>query len=68
MLDEKITLEGMFTIVLGANVSDGNYTFTTQNSGSNTVKSPMEMFKELNIDNDLQMIDNTIIEYYNLEK
>mgnify|MGYP003655943360 CR=1 FL=1 len=68
MLDEKITLEGMFTIVLGANVSDGNYTFTTQNSGSNTVKSPMEMFEELNIDNDLQMIDNTIIEYYNLEK
>jgi len=68
MLDEKITLEGMFTIVLGANVSDGNYTFTTQNNGSNTVKSPMGMFEDLNIDNDLQMIDNTIIEYYNLEK
>jgi len=68
MLDEKITLEGMFTIVLGANVSDGKYTFSTQNNGSNTVKSPMEMFEELNIDNDLQMIDNTIVEYYNLEK
>jgi energy-coupling factor transporter ATP-binding protein EcfA2 len=68
MLDEKITLEGMFTIVLGANVSDGKYTFSTQNNGSNTVKSPMEMFEELNIDNDLQMIDNTIIEYYNLER
>jgi len=68
MLDEKITLEGMFTIVLGANVSDGKYTFATQNNGSNTVKSPMEMFEDLNIDNDLQMIDNTIIEYYNLEK
>jgi hypothetical protein len=68
MLDEKITLEGMFTIVLGANVSDGKYTFLTQNNGSNTVKSPMEMFEELNIDNDLQMIDNTIIEYYNLER
>ena len=68
MLDEKITLEGMFTIVLGANVSDGKYTFSTQNDGSNTVKSPMDMFQELNIDNDLQMIDNTIAEYYNLEK
>lgn len=68
MLDEKITIEGMFTIVLGASVNDGNYTFATQNNGSNTIKSPMDMFEELNIDNDLQMIDNTIVEYYNLEK
>jgi len=68
MLDEKITLEGMFTIVLGADVTDGKYTFSTQNNGSNTVKSPMDMFEGMNIDNDLQMIDNTIIEYYKLEK
>ena len=67
MLDEKITIEGMFTIVLGAQVSDSKYTFATQNNGSNTVKSPMGMFEEMNIDNDLHMIDNTIIEYYNLE-
>tara|TARA_R110000744_G_scaffold377890_1_gene493380 strand:- start:1708 stop:2367 length:660 start_codon:yes stop_codon:yes gene_type:complete len=68
MLDEKITIEGMFTIVLGAQVSDSKYTFSTQNNGSNTVKSPMGMFEEMNIDNDLNMIDNTIIEYYNLEQ
>lgn len=68
MLDEKITIEGMFTIVLGASVSDGNYSFSTQNNGSDTIKSPMDMFKDLNIDNDLKMIDETIIEYYNLEK
>jgi predicted kinase len=68
MLDEKITLEGMFTIVLGAGVSDGKYTFSTQNNGSNTVKSPMDMFSDMHIDNDLQMIDNTIVEYYTLEK
>lgn len=68
MLDEKITIEGMFTIVLGASVCDSNYTFATQNNGSNTVKSPMGMFEEMNIDNDLNMIDNTIIEYYNLEQ
>tara|TARA_R110000803_G_scaffold95395_5_gene163396 strand:+ start:4713 stop:5357 length:645 start_codon:yes stop_codon:yes gene_type:complete len=67
MLDEKITIEGMFTIVLGACVSDGKYTFLTQNNGSNTVKSPMEMFDSLNIDNDLNEVDNTIIKYYNLE-
>ena len=68
MLDEKITIEGMFTIVLGASVCDGKYTFATQNNGSNTVKSPMGMFEEMNIDNDLKMIDDTIIEYYNLEQ
>lgn len=67
MLDEKITIEGMFTIVLGASVSDGKYTFLTQNNGSNTVKSPMGMFEDLNIDNDLNEVDNTIIEYYKLE-
>lgn len=66
MLDEKITLEGMFTIVLGASVSDGNYYFTTQNSGSNTVKSPMGMFETMEIDNDLKMVDDTITEYYGL--
>ncbi len=68
MLDEKITLEGLFTIVLGASVSDGKYTFATQNGGNDTLKSPMGMFEELHIDNDLQMIDETIVEYYNLEK
>jgi len=66
MLDEKITLEGMFTIVLGAGVNDGNYHFTTQNNGSNTVKSPMGMFEELSIDNNLKLVDDTIVEYYNL--
>ena len=66
MLDEKITLEGMFTIVLGANVNDGNYHFTTQNNGNNTVKSPMGMFEEMTIDNNLKMVDDTIAEYYNL--
>lgn len=68
MLDEKITIEGMFTIVLGAEVSDGNYTFSTQNNGNNTVKSPMGMFNEMHIDNDLKSIDDTIVEYYKLEK
>lgn len=68
MLDEKITIEGMFTIVLGASVSDGKYTFTTQNGGSDTLKSPMDMFSELRVDNDLKQVDDTIVEYYGLEK
>lgn len=68
MLDEKITLEGMFTIVLGSFCNDGVYQFSTQNNGNNTVKSPMGMFEDMNIDNDLKLVDETIVEYYSLEK
>lgn len=66
MLDEKITLEGMLAIVLRTHVSQGEYKFSTQNNGSDTVKSPMGMFEDQLIDNDLKMVDDRICEYYNL--
>jgi hypothetical protein len=66
MLDEKITVEGMFTIVLKTSVQDGRYLFSTRNSGSDTVKTPIGMFDEAYIDNDLKMVDTAIREYYNL--
>lgn len=64
LLDEKITLEGLFTIVLKSIVDDGKYLFTTQNSGMDTVKSPMGMFEERFIENDLNTVDQTIREYF----
>lgn len=67
MLDDKITVEGLFTIVLKTHVQDGVYTFVTQNNGADTVKSPMGMFDQLEIDNDLAMVDAVIREYYGLE-
>ena len=67
MLDDKITVEGLFTIVLKTRVQDGVYTFVTQNSGADTVKSPMGMFDTMEIDNDLAMVDAVIREYYGLE-
>ena len=66
MLDEKICLEGMSTIVLKTNVSDGAYTFVTQNSGKDTVKSPAGMFPSYAIDNDLYYVDQKIRNYYEL--
>ena len=66
LLDEKITLEGMFAIVLKTVVSDRRYFFSTQNSGSDTVKSPMGLFSTTLIDNDLKMVDDSIRSYYNL--
>lgn len=66
MLDEKITLEGLFTIVLKTSVVDGKYQFRTQTNGSDTVKSPMGMFENQLIDNDLKVVDTTIREYYGI--
>lgn len=66
MLDEKITLEGMFTIVLKTVVQDGKYFFSTQNNGQDTVKSPMGMFEAPLIENDLAAVDAAIREYYGI--
>lgn len=67
MLDEKVTLEGMFSIVLRTNVNEGVYSFATQNNGSDTVKSPVGMFESELIPNDLKMVDDHIRKYYDLE-
>jgi hypothetical protein len=66
LLDEKITPEGMVTIVLKTVVRDGQYLFATQNSGSDTTKSPMGMFDDMLIDNDLEAVDSTICGYYGI--
>ena len=66
MLDEKICIEGMSSIVLKTAVKDGVYTFTTQNNGRDTVKSPLGMFKTFEIENDLKEVDRTVREYWNL--
>lgn len=66
MLDEKITIEGLFTIVLKTAVTDGNYYFLTQNSGLDTVKSPIGMFDTYAIDNDLKYVDTKIRNYYEI--
>ena len=68
MLDEKITVEGMFTIVLKTAVHDDGYFFSTKNSGMDTVKTPLGMFETAEIDNDLKLVDDTIRTYYGLDK
>lgn len=68
MLDEKITVEGMFSIVLKTVVNDGNYYFQTQNSGKDTCKSPIGLFNSMLIENDLKKVDNAIRDYYDLSE
>lgn len=65
MLDEKLTVEGLFSIVLLTVAEGTEHYFITNSDGSSIAKSPMEMF-DLKIDNDLRMVDQTIREYYDL--
>lgn len=66
LLDEKITIEGLLTIVLRTTVINGQYLFTTQNNGLDTVKTPLGMFDAEQIDNDLAIVDSAIFSYYGL--
>jgi len=63
MLDNQLTVEGLFSIVLLCQVEGTEHYFITNSDGSNPAKSPMEMF-EMKIPNDLKMVDTTIREYY----
>lgn len=67
LLDEKICIEGMTSVVLKTAVKDGTYSFLTQNNGHDTVKSPLGMFKTYEIDNDLKAVDTAIRSYWELD-
>ena len=66
LLDEKVCLPGMFTIVLRA-VKGERYVFVTQSRDGAVSKSPEDMFPDIEIDNDLLAVDNAIREYYGIE-
>jgi len=67
MLDNQLTLEGLFSIVLQC-VTDGKkHVFVTQSDGYTTAKSPMDMFPA-EIENDLKMVDEAIRDYYEMNE
>ena len=68
LLDEKIVMEGLVTIVLKTVVQNGNYLFSTKNSGADTVKSPLGLFDDELIENDLAIVDASIFNYYGLQE
>jgi hypothetical protein len=70
LVDDKLTLEGLYSIVLFGKVKkdkDGNmrYVFETQNNGENTCKSPRGMFPTFEITNSLQIVRDAIQDYEN---
>jgi len=66
MLDEKVCVEGLFTIVLRSMKIESKYVFRTQSNGFDVAKTPMDLFESNEIDNDLKMVNKSIREYYGL--
>lgn len=66
LLDEKVTIEGLFTIVLRAIEEGGSHFFVTQCADGAVSKSPIGMFESLTIDNDLAEVEKAIRAYYEL--
>ena len=66
MLNEKVCIEGMFTIVLRAMYDNGRYIFKTKTNGYDVCKTPLDMFEDEVIDNDLKKVDSVIRDYYGM--
>lgn len=67
MLDDKVCVEGLFTIVLRTMKKDGKYVIRTTSDGYDVTKAPIDMFEGEEIENDLKKINEIIFEYYNLK-
>jgi hypothetical protein len=70
LIDNQVLLEGLLTVCLYTNVEENkdgtaNYTFITNRYKKMPAKSPDGMFSELKIPNNLQLVVNTLNEYYN---
>ena len=66
MIDQYLTLEGCFDIVLLATVDSEGHHFVTQSDGTTTAKSPEGMFPSVKIDNNLKLVDDAIRAYWGL--
>lgn len=66
LLDQKVCIEGMATVVLHAIVKGDKHVFETQSNGTSLAKSPEGMFTELEIENDLKAVDDAIRAYWGL--
>lgn len=68
MLSNQLVIEGLFSIVLRSLYKNGEYIFQTQSDGNSVAKSPIDMFENKEIPNDLFEVDKAIREYYGFKK
>ena len=63
MLNQQLCIEGLFTIVLRYKYENGQYLIQTKTDGSSVVKSPIDLFEDNEIPNDLYEVDKKIRNY-----
>lgn len=68
LLDQKVSIEGMVTVVLHSITKGDRHVFLTQGDGLDIAKSPEEMFAEREVPNDLKTVDQAIREYWGMSK
>lgn len=68
LLDDKVNIQGMFTICIRAMFDNGNYIFRLKTNGQDCVKTPFGMFESDSMENDLKEFDKVVREYYELDK
>jgi hypothetical protein len=68
LLDDKVNIQGMFTICIRAMFDNGNYIFRLKTNGQDCVKTPFGMFESDSMENDLKAFDEVVREYYELDK
>ena len=66
LIDNLLTPEGMFTIVLGMTKNDSGSFFITNGGSMTPYKSPMDMWEDKQIPNDLRAVDDRICEFYDI--
>ena len=66
LLDEKVCIEGLTTIVIRCMSENGRHFFRVRTDGSDITKSPEDMFDEIEIENDLKAVDTVIRNYYEI--
>ena len=68
LLDDKVNIQGMFTICIRSMFDNGNYIFRLRTNGQDCVKTPFGMFENETMENDLKAFDKAVREYYELDK
>lgn len=67
LLDDKVNVQGMFTVCIRSMFENGNYIFKLKTNGQDCVKTPLGMFETDEMENDLKKVDEVIRDYYNLD-
>ena len=68
LLDDKVNIQGMFTICIRSMFENGNYIFRLKTNGQDCVKTPFGMFENETMENDLKEFDKVVRDYYELDK